>query len=192
MTVYGYARVSTCSQALDIQIAQLEAAGCAVIYREKVSGADAERPQLKRLLRRLGTGDVVIITAVDRLSRDTTDLLVLARQMRRAGAGLRSLAEPLVDTTSEFCDLVLAVLGLAAKLERRRILERTARGRAEAMAKGVRFGGKPKLSPQQREQVAALRLAGEARTAIARSPLRSPSIRAGMRADFCFRSQIAG
>jgi DNA invertase Pin-like site-specific DNA recombinase len=88
---------------------------------------DADRPQLKRLLQRLETGDVVIITAVDRLSRDTTDLLVLARQMQRAGAGLRSLAEPLVDTTSEFSDLVLAVLGLAAKLERRRILERTAR-----------------------------------------------------------------
>jgi DNA invertase Pin-like site-specific DNA recombinase len=118
------------------------------------------------LIRRLRGGDVVIITAVNRLSRDTTDLLVLARQMQQAGAGLRSLAEPLVDTTSEFCDLVLAVLGLAAKLERRRILERTARGRAEAMAKGVRFGRKPKLSPQQREQVVALRLAGEAEAAI--------------------------
>jgi DNA invertase Pin-like site-specific DNA recombinase len=123
MTVYGYARVSTCGQSLDTQIGQLEAAGCAVIFQEKVSGADADRPQLRKMIRRLRGGDVVIITAVDRLSRDTTDLLVLARQMQRAGPGLRSLAEPLVDTTSEFCDLVLAVLGLAAKLERRRILE---------------------------------------------------------------------
>jgi hypothetical protein len=73
-----------------------------------------------------------------------------------------------LSTASEFSDLVLAVLGLAAKLERRRILERTARGRAEAMAKGVRFGRERKLSPQKRKQVVALQLAGEAKIAIAR------------------------
>jgi DNA invertase Pin-like site-specific DNA recombinase len=60
-----------------------------------------------------------------------TDLLVIARDMQRAGAGLRSIAEPVVDTTSDFAELVLAMLGVAAKLERRRIAERTARGRAD-------------------------------------------------------------
>jgi DNA invertase Pin-like site-specific DNA recombinase len=69
---------------------------------------------------------------------------VIARDMQRAGAGLRSIAEPVVDTTSEFAGLVLAMLGVAAKLERRRIAERTARGRADAKARGVKFGGKPK------------------------------------------------
>jgi DNA invertase Pin-like site-specific DNA recombinase len=87
----------------------------------------------------LTQGDVVIIPAVDRLSRDTTDLLVIARDMQRAGAGLRSLAEPVVDTTSDFAELVLAMLGVAAKLERRRIAERTARGCADAKAKGVKL-----------------------------------------------------
>jgi DNA invertase Pin-like site-specific DNA recombinase len=82
-------------------VAQLKAAKCAVIFPEKISGATAERPQLKKLMAKLSAGDVVVIPAVDRLARDTTDLLVIARDMQRAGAGLRSLAEPVVDTTSE-------------------------------------------------------------------------------------------
>jgi DNA invertase Pin-like site-specific DNA recombinase len=79
-------------------------------------------------MKQLAPGDVVIIPAVDRLSRDTTDLLVIAREMQRAGAGIRSLAEPFLDTTSDFAEIVFAILGVAAKLERRRILDRTARG----------------------------------------------------------------
>ena len=73
----------------------------------------------------LGHGDVVVILAVDRLSRDTTDLLVIARDMQRAGAGLRSIAKPVVDTKSDFAELVLAMLSVAAKLKPRRIAERT-------------------------------------------------------------------
>jgi len=95
----------------------------------------------------------MIIPAVDRrLSRDTTDLLVIARELQKAGAGLRSLAEPVVDTTSDFVELVLAMLGVATKLERRRIKERTARGRADAKANGVKFGRKPKLTPHQKRE----------------------------------------
>lgn len=60
--------------------------------------------------------------------------------MQRAGAGIRSLAEPFLDTTSDFAEIIFAILGVAAKLERRRILERTARGRADAKANGVKFG----------------------------------------------------
>jgi DNA invertase Pin-like site-specific DNA recombinase len=55
-------------------------------------------------------------------------LLVIAREMQRAGAGIRSLAEPSLDTTSDFAEIIFAILGVAAKLERRRVLERTARG----------------------------------------------------------------
>jgi DNA invertase Pin-like site-specific DNA recombinase len=64
----------------------------------------------------LAHGDVVIIPAVERLSRDTTELLVIAREMQRAGAGIRSLAEPFPDTTSDFAEIVFAILGVAAKL----------------------------------------------------------------------------
>jgi hypothetical protein len=61
---------------------------------------------------------------------------VLAREMQRAGAGIRSLAEPCLDTPSDFAEIVFAILGVTAKLERCRILERTARGRADAKTKG--------------------------------------------------------
>ena len=109
----------------------------------------------------LANGDVAIIPAVDRLSRDTTDLLFIARDMQRAGAGLRSLAEPVVDTTSDFAELVLAMLGVAVKLERRRIAERTARGRADAKAKGPKFGRKRKLTTHQQREARELLTAGE-------------------------------
>jgi DNA invertase Pin-like site-specific DNA recombinase len=144
--IYGYARVSTAAQDESGQVKQLKAARCGRIFREKVTGTTAERPQLAKLMKRLAPGDVVITPAVDRLSRDTTDLLVIAREIQRAGAGIRSLAEPYLDTTSDFAEIVFAILGVAAKLERRRILERTARGRADAKANGVKFGRKPILT----------------------------------------------
>jgi DNA invertase Pin-like site-specific DNA recombinase len=168
--IFGYARVSTDAQDLTAQLKDLKAAGCERVFREKLTGATAERPQLKKLLAEVGHGDVVIISAVDRLSRDTTDLLIIARDLQKAGAGLRSLAEPVVDTTSDFAELVLAMLGVAAKLERRRIKERTARGRADAKAKGVKFGRKPKLtSHQKREAIKRRDHEGETLRSIGRS-----------------------
>jgi DNA invertase Pin-like site-specific DNA recombinase len=167
--IYGYARVSTDAQDLTSQVAQLKAAGCLTIFREKMAGTHAERPQLKKLMGKLVTGDVVVISAVDHLSRDTTDLLVIALDMQRAGAGLRSIAEPVVDTTSDFAELVLAMLGVAAKLERRRIMERTSRGRADAKAKDVKFGRKPILTPHQQKEARKRVDAGEPQRSVARS-----------------------
>ena len=97
--IYGYARVSAAAQDESGQVRQLKAAGCEKIFREKITGTTADRPQLGKLMKKLAPGDVVITPAVDRLSRDTTDLLVIAREMQRAGAGIRSLAEPFLDTT---------------------------------------------------------------------------------------------
>jgi DNA invertase Pin-like site-specific DNA recombinase len=167
--IYGYARVSTDAQDLTSQLAQLKAAGCEKVFREKITGTTADRPQLKKLMRDLAHGDVVIIPAADRLSRDTTDLLVIARDIQRAGAGLRSIAEPILDTTSDFAELVLAMLGVSAKLERRRIVERTARGRADAKAKGVKFGRKPTLTPHQQQEAQKRLAEGETQRSVARS-----------------------
>src|SRR5277367_5714678 len=167
--IFGYARVSTDAQDLTSQLAQLKVAGCERVFREKISGASADRPQLRKLLAAVTHGDVVIIPAVDRLSRDTTDLLVIARDLQKAGAGLRSIAEPVVDTTSDFAELVLTMLGVAAKLERRRIVERTARGRADAKAKGVQFGRKPILTPHQQREARKRIDAGETQRSVARS-----------------------
>ena len=167
--IYGYARVSTVAQDLTAQRGQLNRAGCEKVYCEKITGTHAERPQRRKLLATLEPGDVVITPAVDRISRDTTDLLVIARQMREAGAGLRSLAEPFLNTTSDFAEIVLAILGVAAKLERRRILERTAHGRAAAKAQGVKFGRKPKLTPHQQREGRRRVEAGEPQRSVARS-----------------------
>jgi DNA invertase Pin-like site-specific DNA recombinase len=83
---------------------------------------------------------------------------------------LRSIAEPVVDTTSDFAELVLAMLGVAAKLERRRITDRTTRGRADAKAKGVTFGRKPKLTSHQKKEAIKRRdKDGETLRSIARS-----------------------
>ena len=94
-------------------------------FSREIQRRDRRPPQLKKLLAKITEGDVLIISAVDRLSRDTTDLLIIARQLQEVGAGLRSIAEPVLDTTSDFAEVVLAILGVAAKLERRRIKERT-------------------------------------------------------------------
>jgi DNA invertase Pin-like site-specific DNA recombinase len=167
--IYGYARVSAAHQDVTGQLAQLKAAECTKIFREKITGTTAERPQLKKLIAVLAPGDVVITPAVDRLSRDTTDLLVIAREMQRAGAGIRSLAEPFLDTTSDFAEVIFAILGVAAKLERRRILDRTTRGREDAKAKGVKFGRKPKLTQHQQREARARAAKGETQRSIARS-----------------------
>ena len=143
--IYGYARVSSTGQDLAQQLAQLGAAGCTKIYQEKVSGGTAERPQLKRAVGALDAGDVLMVTSTDRLARNTRDLLNILHAVKEAGAGFRSIAEPIVDTTSQFAEVIIAVLGVAASYERHRITERTAAGRVQAKARGVKFGRRAAL-----------------------------------------------
>ncbi|MGX5805096.1 recombinase family protein [Bradyrhizobium sp. Arg314] len=166
---YGYARVSTETQDLAIQVERLQEAGCDKIFFEKRSGKDANRRQLQRLLRALKPGDLVQAVVSDRIARDPVDMLEILRRVSGAGAALRLLDEPFVDTTSEISDLLLFLLGWAAKWQRRRILENTASGRARAKARGVKFGRKPKLSMQQRCEALARLAAGEARNDVASS-----------------------
>ena len=108
--IYGYARVSSTGQNLAQQLAQLGTAGCTKIYQEKVSGGTAERPQLKRAVGALDAGDVLMVTSTDRLARNTRDLLNILHAVKEAGAGFRSIAEPMVDTTSQFAEVIIAVL----------------------------------------------------------------------------------
>ena len=89
--------------------------------------------------------------------------------MQRTGAGLRSIAEPVLDTTGDFAELVLAMLGVAGKLERRRILERTSEGRERAKERGVKMGRKPKLTPHQQREARERIEAGETQRRVARS-----------------------
>lgn len=145
----GYARVSTEGQSLESQIERLSSLGCQRIFEEKSSGANRDRPQLKCLLDHLRSGDVVVVTRLDRLARSTGDLLQMAEQIKTLGAGLRSLAEPWADTTTPAGRMVLTIFAGIADFERALINERTSSGRAAAKARGIRFGPKPSLSPDQ-------------------------------------------
>ncbi|OJY02555.1 MAG: resolvase [Rhizobiales bacterium 63-22] len=145
----GYARVSTDDQDLTNQRAELKAAGCTRIFAEKVTGAHAKRPELARMLDHLRAGDVVTVTRLDRLARNTRDLLDIAEHLNAKGAGLRSLAEPWADTTSPAGRMVLTVFAGIADFERALIASRTSAGRTAAMARGVRFGRRPTLTPEK-------------------------------------------
>jgi DNA invertase Pin-like site-specific DNA recombinase len=169
MPVYGYARVSTDGQTLDAQIAQLKAAGAEKVFREKVSGARADRPQLARLLRSLAPGDRVLVTRLDRLARSTRDLLNTLAAIADHKAGFRSLNDAWADTTTPHGRLMLTVLGGLAEFERELIRARTGEGRDRAKARGVRLGRKPKLTAHQRQEALVRREAGEPLAEIARS-----------------------
>lgn len=149
--IYGYARVSTEGQDLAYQLQKLEGAGCSRIYQEKRSGKNTTgRPQLQRLLKELKQGDLLLATATDRIARDPLDLLNILNTVQGAGASLRLLDEPFIDTRSEMSDLIMFIIGWAAKWHRKRILENTAAGRAIAKERGVKFGRKPALNEGQR------------------------------------------
>jgi predicted site-specific integrase-resolvase len=96
----GYARVSTYGQTLDAQLEQLRADGCAKVYREKASCAQADRRELLRMLKDITPGDVVTVTRIDRLARSTFELFAIVKRIVDAGGQFRSLAEPWADTAT--------------------------------------------------------------------------------------------
>jgi DNA invertase Pin-like site-specific DNA recombinase len=165
----GYARVSCREQNLDDQIAALNSAGCVKVYSEKESGARADRPQLAKAIAALASGDVLIVTRLDRLARSTRDLLNTLATISEHGANFKSLADVWADTTSAHGQLMVTLLGGIAEFERSLIKARCDAGIARAREAGVRFGRKPKLTSHQRQQALALRASGEPHAAIART-----------------------
>jgi DNA invertase Pin-like site-specific DNA recombinase len=169
MANFGYARVSTNGQDLAGQLAELETAGCSKIYREKISGAKTDRPELTKLLRAIGPGDVVIVSRLDRLARSTRDLLNVLDAIAKAKAGFRSLKDTWADTTTPHGRLMLTVLGGLAEFERELIRARTSEGRVRAKARGAKFGRPPKLTAHQRQEALQRLAAGETQADIART-----------------------
>jgi DNA invertase Pin-like site-specific DNA recombinase len=167
--IYGYSRVSTDAQSVEHQNTALMAAQVSRIFSEKMSGARADRPQLQRLLKALGKDDIVIVTRLDRVARNTRDLLNILDSISKSGATFKSLADSWADTTTPHGRLMLTILGGLAEFERELIKARTSEGRKVAKERGVKFGPKFKLTAHQRQEALARRNAGESLMAIARS-----------------------
>ena len=158
---YGYARVSTDGQSVNAQVAALRKHGAGKVFREVASGAKANRAQLRRVIDQLDAGDVLMVTRLDRLARSTRDLLNTLAVIADRKAGFRSLADAWADTTTSHGRLMLTVLAGLAEFERDLIRARTGEGRARAVARGVKMGRPPKLTPHQRQEAIKRRDQGE-------------------------------
>ena len=169
MTTYGYARVSTDGQSTEAQIAELKAAGCAVVKAETASGAKTDRRELAKLLDLLKADDTLMVTRLDRLARSTRDLLNMMARISEAGARFRSLRDTWADTTTSHGRLMLTVLGGLAEFERELIRARTNEGRDRAKAQGQSLGRPFKLTPFQHSEIIRRKEDGETYRSIARS-----------------------
>ena len=167
--MYGYARVSADGQSVTAQVAALRRHGAGKVFREVASGAKTDRAQPRRLLDQLETGDVLMVTRLDRLARSTRDLLNTLAAISAKKAGFRSLGDTWADTTTSHGRLMLTVLGGLAEFERELIRARTSEGRERAKARGQSLGRPFKLTPHQRSEAIRPRDRGEPLSEIARS-----------------------
>ena len=152
-TIYGYIRVSTREQNEDRQRLALAALPVPEenIYMDKQSGKDFERPQYRRLVRRLRRDDLLYVKSIDRLGRNYSEILEQWRMLtKEKGVDIAVLDRPLLDTRrgkdlmgTFLSDIVLQVLSFVAENERDNIRQRQAEGIAAAKARGVRFGRPP-------------------------------------------------
>jgi DNA invertase Pin-like site-specific DNA recombinase len=150
MRLFGYARVSTSQQSLDIQVNALKEAGVLAsrILTDKISGSHMQREGIKLLLIKVEQGDIVLVTRLDRLGRDTADMIDLVNKFDALGVGVRFLDEG-ISTEGAMGKMVVTILSAVAQAERHRIMERTQEGRLEAQAKGIKFGRKRTIDRQQ-------------------------------------------
>jgi DNA invertase Pin-like site-specific DNA recombinase len=139
------------------------------VFKEKVSGAKTDRPELAKVIGRLEPGDVLVVTRLDRLARSTRDLLNVIAAISDRGAGFKSIKDAWADTTTAHGRLMLTVLGGLAEFERELIRARTGEGRARAKARGVRFGRPRKMTPHQRQEALQRLAAGETQADVART-----------------------
>ncbi|WP_207424126.1 recombinase family protein [Desertivirga brevis] len=153
----GYVRVSKNEQNLDLQVEALKKAGCEQIFKEKISGAEKERPQYLKMIEGLRKGDTVTVWRIDRLGRTTLELIKLMVEFREKGIEFKSIVEG-IDTSTSMGRIWYMLSSIFAENEREIIRERTKAGLASAKARG-RVGGRPKGLTED-----AKKLAGTAAT----------------------------
>jgi DNA invertase Pin-like site-specific DNA recombinase len=155
MSRIGYARVSTIDQDTSVQVAALQAAGCAVIRQEKASGTTtAGRTELATVLDFLQKGDALVVTRIDRLARSIGDLQTIVRTIKDKGASLECTEQP-VNTGTAAGKAFLDMLGVFAEFETNLRKERQLEGIAAAKIKGIYTGRKPSIDMTKVRQLAA-------------------------------------
>jgi DNA invertase Pin-like site-specific DNA recombinase len=140
--IFGYARISTFDQNLDLQKDALKKAGCEKIFVDQASGAKTDRPGLSELLEKLRSGDTLVVWKLDRLGRSMQHLIETVNMLEKMGVAFKSLMES-IDTTTINGKLVFHIFGALAEFERGLISERTRAGLEAARARG-RIGGRKK------------------------------------------------
>jgi DNA invertase Pin-like site-specific DNA recombinase len=168
----GYARVSTSQQDEAAQVAALEAAGCEVVFHERVSTRvkDTERLQLQAALAELTSGDELVIAKLDRLGRTQVEVINRLHDLQQQGVHVRTL-DGLINTKAlgKMAPLVIGLLTGLAEVERELIRERTIESIEHRRATGGDLGGRRKsYTPEQAEMAARLRAEGESFRSIAR------------------------
>jgi DNA invertase Pin-like site-specific DNA recombinase len=161
VTRIGYARVSSTGQDLAVQLEKLDGWGCDKIFKEKRSGVDSGRPELKHCLEYLREGDTLLVTKLDRLARSTIDLYRIVSQLAEKGVEFMVIDDPSIDTSSRTGKLVMGILALIAEFENDIRHERQMDGIKKARDRGTRFGRKPLLVPNTVKNVKKLRKAGK-------------------------------
>lgn len=157
--MYGYARVSSKDQNLDRQLDAFEAFGVAreMVFADKASGRNFERPEYRRMIGMLREGDVLVVKSIDRLGRSYEGILEEWRRItKERKAAIVVMDMPLLDTREKrdgvtsalIADIMLQLLSYVAQVEREGIRQRQAEGIAAAQARGVRFGRPPKKRPE--------------------------------------------
>ena len=147
----GYARVSSRGQKLDIQFDSL--ADCDRVFYEKASGASAkDRPELQKALDYVRDEDVFVVTKLDRLARSVVDLANIVKRFQKKNVDLVVLDQG-IDTTTLYGRLQFNILAAIDEFERELIRERSTEGRAKAVARGVKFGARPKLTKKEVEDL---------------------------------------
>ncbi|MCA7932148.1 recombinase family protein [Burkholderia cepacia] len=154
-----YARVSTAEQTTDNQLLEASGAGFAIQPRhtitETISGSvpAAKRPGFAKLLDRLDDGDTLVVTKLDRLGRNTTDVLATVERLAEMGVHVHCLALKGVDLTSASGKLHMTVLAAVSQFERDLLIERTRAGLARVKAEGKKLGRKDALTPEQKIEI---------------------------------------
>lgn len=140
----GYARVSTAGQNLEAQIQTLEKENCEAIFQDKFTGTKKDRPQFKKLMKELETGDTLIITKLDRLARSTRDALEIIGELFDRGVKVHVLNMGLIEDTNTG-RLIFTIMSGFAEFERNMIVERTQEGKAIAKQNDDYREGRPKV-----------------------------------------------